>query len=59
MGFIADITAENFSFVYDVNIRAPLLLLQIILLYLRSPGRIINNPSVADMDPRDVCLPLF
>lgn len=45
---LADITAEDFAWVYDLNVRAPLLMTQAILPYLpRQGGRIINIGSVA------------
>ncbi|CEL03834.1 hypothetical protein ASPCAL04974 [Aspergillus calidoustus] len=43
---IPDITVDDFSFVYDLNVRAPLLMLQSVLPHLRAPGRIINIGSV-------------
>ncbi|KAL2787557.1 hypothetical protein BJX66DRAFT_327760 [Aspergillus keveii] len=43
---ISNITVDDFSFVYDLNVRAPLLLLQCVLPHLRAPGRIINIGSV-------------
>ena len=43
---LADITAEDFSYVYDLNVRAVLLMSQAVLPHLRSPGRIINIGSV-------------
>ncbi|KAL3443140.1 hypothetical protein BJX65DRAFT_320950 [Aspergillus insuetus] len=43
---ISDITVDDFSFVYDLNVRAPLLMLQSVLPHLRAPGRIINIGSV-------------
>ena len=44
---LSDITLEDFANVYDVNVRAVLLMSQAVLPYLRSPGRIINIGSVA------------
>lgn len=41
-----DLTIEDFESVYYLNVRAPLLLLQAVEPYLRSPGRIINIASV-------------
>jgi 3-oxoacyl-[acyl-carrier protein] reductase len=41
-----DVTVADFSSVYDLNVRAPLLLTQAVLPYLRAPGRIINLGSV-------------
>jgi 3-oxoacyl-[acyl-carrier protein] reductase len=43
---IPDISVADFSFVYDLNVRAPMLMLQAVLPYLRAPGRIINIGSV-------------
>ncbi|OBT61800.1 hypothetical protein VE03_08758 [Pseudogymnoascus sp. 23342-1-I1] len=43
---LQDITASDFSYVYDLNVRAPLLLTQAVLPHLRAPGRIINISSV-------------
>lgn len=43
---LSDITPEDFSATYDLNVRAPLLMTQAVLPYLRSPGRIINISSV-------------
>lgn len=43
---LGDISVDDFSYVYDLNVRAVLLLSQEILPYLRSPGRIINVSSV-------------
>jgi 3-oxoacyl-[acyl-carrier protein] reductase len=44
---IAEITPEDFGFVYDLNVRAPMLLMKEVLPYLRSPGRIVNVGSIA------------
>lgn len=44
---IADHTLEDFDYITNLNIRAPLLMLQAVLPYLRKPGRIINIASVA------------
>ncbi|CAH0020465.1 unnamed protein product [Clonostachys rhizophaga] len=42
-----DITTDDFDFVYHLNVRAPLLLLQAVRPHLRAPGgRIINISSV-------------
>jgi 3-oxoacyl-[acyl-carrier protein] reductase len=41
-----DITIEDFSFVYDLNVRGPILMAQAVLPHLRAPGRIINISSV-------------
>lgn len=44
---IADHTIEDFEYITNLNIRAPLLMLQAVLPHLRRPGRIINIASVA------------
>ena len=41
-----DITPEDFSFVYDLNVRAVILMTQAVIPHLRSSGRIINIGSV-------------
>ncbi|RLL95289.1 hypothetical protein CFD26_102394 [Aspergillus turcosus] len=43
---VEDVSVADFSFVYDLNVRAPILMLQAVLPYLRAPGRIINIGSV-------------
>lgn len=43
---IGDIDVDDFSLVYDLNVRAPMLLMKEVLPYLRSPGRIVNMGSV-------------
>ncbi|GAM40291.1 hypothetical protein TCE0_038r12531 [Talaromyces pinophilus] len=43
---LQEITVADFGFVYDLNVRAPILMLQSVLPYLRAPGRIINIGSV-------------
>ncbi|GAD96093.1 short-chain type dehydrogenase, putative [Paecilomyces variotii No. 5] len=43
---ITDMTVEDFSYVYDLNVRAPLLLCGAVVPHLRAPGRIINISSV-------------
>lgn len=43
---LGEITPEDFSTVYDLNVRAPVLLMKGVLPYLRSPGRIVNIASV-------------
>jgi 3-oxoacyl-[acyl-carrier protein] reductase len=43
---LQDISSEDFSFVYDLNVRGPLLMTQAVVPYLRAPGRIINISSV-------------
>ncbi|KXS96413.1 hypothetical protein AC578_3017 [Pseudocercospora eumusae] len=44
--YVADITPEHFDEVFHVNVRAPLLMVQAVLPYLRKPGRIVNISSV-------------
>ncbi|KAJ9293346.1 hypothetical protein DTO271G3_7842 [Paecilomyces variotii] len=44
---ITKLTAEDFSHVYDLNVRAPFLLCAAVVPHLRGPGRIINIGSVA------------
>ncbi|KAJ5563086.1 hypothetical protein N7535_002470, partial [Penicillium sp. DV-2018c] len=43
---LPEITVADFASVYDINVRAPMLMLQSVLPYLRAPGRIINIGSV-------------
>ena len=43
---LENISVEDFSYVYDLNVRAVLLMSQEVLPYLRPPGRIINVSSV-------------
>ncbi len=43
---LGDISVNDFSYVYDLNVRAVLLMSKEVLPYLRSPGRIINVSSV-------------
>lgn len=43
---LGDISVDDFSYVYDLNVRAVLLMSQEVLPYLRSPGRIINVSSI-------------
>ncbi|KAL5362539.1 hypothetical protein BJX96DRAFT_102610 [Aspergillus floccosus] len=43
---IEDVTVADFGWVYDLNVRAPMLMVQATLPYLRAPGRIINIGSV-------------
>ena len=43
---LGDISAEDFSYVFDLNVRAVLLMTKAVLPYLRAPGRIINVSSV-------------
>ncbi|OQE11169.1 hypothetical protein PENFLA_c080G04394 [Penicillium flavigenum] len=42
-----EITPDHFSEIFDLNVRAPLLMLQACLPHMRRPGRIINISSVA------------
>ena len=43
---VGDITTEDFSYVYDLNVRAVILMTGAVTRHLRSPGRIINIGSV-------------
>ncbi|RDW92682.1 SDR family NAD(P)-dependent oxidoreductase [Aspergillus mulundensis] len=43
---IEEVTVADFSSIYDLNVRAPMLTLQAVLPHLRAPGRIINIGSV-------------
>lgn len=43
---LQDISKEDFAYVYDLNVRAPMLMMQATLPFLRAPGRIINIGSV-------------
>ena len=43
---LREITAEDFSLHYDLNVRAIVLMTQAVLPVLRSPGRVINISSV-------------
>ena len=43
---LGDISVDDFSYVYDLNVRAVLLMSKEVLPYLRTPGRIINISSV-------------
>ena len=43
---LGDISVDDFSYVYDLNVRAVLLMSKEVLPYLRTPGRIINVSSV-------------
>ena len=43
---LGDISADDFSYVYDLNVRAVLLMSKEVLPYLRAPGRIINVSSI-------------
>ncbi|KAF2849373.1 NAD(P)-binding protein [Plenodomus tracheiphilus IPT5] len=44
---ITEVTAEDYATIFDVNVRAPLLLTGAVVPHLRAPGRIINISSVA------------
>ena len=43
---LSEISVEDFSYIYNLNVRAVVLMSQAVLPYLRSPGRIINLGSV-------------
>ncbi len=43
---ITETTAEDYAAIFDVNVRAPLLLTKAVVPHLRAPGRIINMSSV-------------
>ena len=43
---LGDTSADDFSYVYNLNVRAVLLMSKEVLPYLRAPGRIINVASV-------------
>lgn len=43
---IAETTADDYAAIFDVNVRAPLLMTKAVVPYLRAPGRIINLSSV-------------
>lgn len=43
---LGSITADDFDYVYNLNVRAPLLMTQAVLPYLQSHARIINISSV-------------
>lgn len=43
---IAETTAEDYATIFDVNVRAPLLMTAAVVPHLRAPGRIINLSSV-------------
>ena len=54
---LGDISVDDFSYVYDLNVRAVLLLSKEVLPFLRAPGRIINISSVgARLGFRDLSL---
>jgi len=43
---ITETTAEDYAAIFDVNVRAPLLLTKAVVPHLRAPGRIINMSSI-------------
>jgi 3-oxoacyl-[acyl-carrier protein] reductase len=43
---VKDMTAEDYSKTFDVNVRAPFLLTGAVVPHLRAPGRIINMSSI-------------
>lgn len=43
---VQETTADDFAAIFDVNVRAPLLMAKAVVPYLRAPGRIINISSV-------------
>ncbi|PVH92958.1 NAD(P)-binding protein [Periconia macrospinosa] len=43
---ISETTPEDYSKIFDVNVRAPLLMAKAVVPHLRAPGRIINLSSV-------------
>lgn len=43
---LGDISTDDFSYVYDLNVRAVLFMSKAVLPYLRAPGRIINVSSI-------------
>ncbi|KAI4633427.1 hypothetical protein J4E80_000793 [Alternaria sp. BMP 0032] len=43
---IIETTAEDYAAIFDVNVRAPLLLTKAVVPHLRAPGRIINMSSI-------------
>ena len=43
---LQEISTDDYSYVYDLNVRGPLLMTQAVVPYLREPGRIINISSV-------------
>ncbi|KAJ8116706.1 hypothetical protein OPT61_g1922 [Boeremia exigua] len=43
---IEETTVEDYASIFDVNVRAPLLLIKAVIPHLRKPGRIINMSSV-------------
>ncbi|KAI9924544.1 hypothetical protein ASPWEDRAFT_28308 [Aspergillus wentii DTO 134E9] len=47
MKSITEITPEVYASVFDLHVRAPILMMTEVLPYLRSPGRIVNMSSIA------------
>jgi 3-oxoacyl-[acyl-carrier protein] reductase len=43
---IIETSADDYAAVFDVNVRAPLLMIKAVVPHLRAPGRIINMSSV-------------
>lgn len=43
---ILETTAEDYAAIFEVNVRAPLLLTKAVVPHLRAPGRIINVSSI-------------
>lgn len=43
---ILETTADDYAAIFDVNVRAPLLMTKAVVPHLRAPGRIINLSSV-------------
>jgi 3-oxoacyl-[acyl-carrier protein] reductase len=43
---ITETTAEDYAAVFDINVRAPLLMTGAVVPHLRAPGRVINISSV-------------
>lgn len=43
---LAETTPEDYAAIFDINVRAPLLLTKAVAPHLRAPGRIINLSSV-------------
>lgn len=54
---VAETTAEDYAAIFNVNVRAPLLMTKAVVPHLRAPGRIINMSSVgARMGPPQFAL---
>jgi 3-oxoacyl-[acyl-carrier protein] reductase len=43
---ITETTAEDYANIFDINVRAPLLMTKAVVPHLRAPGRIVNMSSV-------------